>query len=114
MRVMGPEVSHDEADKLLLNGSATRSFSSLQPQTRTRMQMSNIQVDAMVAATTAATTKPGTKYCLAAASCMNHGSMTLFSAPGQILSSPFPIFSSTPLPHRPALSSRLPKWASVL
>lgn len=112
MRVMGQEVSHDEADKLLLHCSTTRSFSSLQPQTRTRTQMSNIQVDATVAATTH--TKPGTKYCLATASCMNHGSMTLFSARGQILSSPFPIFSSTPLPHHPARSSRLLKWASVL
>lgn len=32
---------------------------------------------------------------------MNHGSMTLFSARGQILSNPSPIFSSIPPPRQP-------------
>lgn len=46
---------------------------------------------------------------------MNHGSMTLFSARGQILSTPSPIFSSVPPPSQSPPTFLLShKWASLL
>ncbi len=45
---------------------------------------------------------------------MNHGSMTLFSARGQILSTLSPIFSSIPPPRQPPTFLLSHKWASLL